>query len=209
VTLALGIGANTAIFGLLYGLLLRSLPVQDPNRLAHISIVSAVHEADFEGSFLSYQMFAAYSAEQHSFAELSAWRGESVTIRDREGNVRAYDAGFISGAVFQVLRLKPYLGWPIEPSDDVRGGPSTRWPVVLNYGFWNDRFARDPHIVGKQFTISGVPVTVIGVSSPAFRGIWSGSDIKLFVPIQFETVLTGNDNLNSSNSFFSAVSLDG
>jgi len=199
-TLALGIGANTAIFTLLYGLLLRSLPVAAPGELARIGLVNATHR---QGSFIPYRMLQQIRRQQHSFAGLSAWLGGEglVTMEDNEGTLRNYDAGLVSGNGFQVLRMKPYLGRLITPSDDIRGGPAYGWPVVLSYGFWNEHFGADSRIVGKQIRVSDTPVTVVGVTPPDFRGPWPGFDMKLYFPLQFITALLKTDDFNSPTSF--------
>jgi predicted permease len=201
-TLALGIGANTAIFALLYGLLLRSLPVKDPQRLAYIRLVSAASRNSGGGEFIPYHMLAQFRREQRSFSDISVWWAGEVTMLDNENTLRAYRAGLVSGNAFPMFGMKPDLGRLIAPGDDVRGGSSEGWPVVLSYGFWNDRFAADPQIVGKQITISKIPVTVIGVALPDFRGVWPGDDIKLYLPFQFLDVLIGQDLINSPTSFF-------
>ncbi len=141
-TLALGIGANTAVFSVLYGLLLRSLPVTDPARLVHIGLVSPAFRPDEQGLYLTYRMLQQFSNRQRSFTEISGWDTAFVTTQDREGTLRRYDAGLVSGNAFTVLGMKPYIGRLITRSDDVRGGPPYAWPVVLSYGFWNSRFGR-------------------------------------------------------------------
>jgi predicted permease len=201
-TLALGIGANTAIFALLYGLLLRSLPVTDPQQLAYIGIVSAASRNNGLGSFIPYHMLEQFQNEQHSFSAISAWWLGEVTTLDNEGTLRAYRVGLVSGNAFPLFGMKPYLGRLIAPGDDVRGGSAGGWPVVLSYGFWNERFGADPQIIGKQIKVSNTPVTIAGVVPPDFRGVWPGDDIKMYFPLQFLNVLEGEDLINSPTSFF-------
>ncbi len=200
-TLAFGIGANTAIFALLYGLLLRSLPVKDPQQLAYIGIVSAASR-NSTGSYIPYHMLEQIRREQHSFSDISAWWLGEVTMLDNEGTLRAFHVGLVSGNAFPLFGMKPYIGRLIASGDDVRGGSSVGWPVVLSYGFWDDRFGADPQIVGKQITISNVPATVIGVAARDFRGVWPGDDIKMYLPLQFLNVLAREDLINSPASFF-------
>ncbi len=135
-TLALGIGANTAIFALLYGLLLRSLPVIDPQQLAYIGLVSAASRNNDGGSFIPYHMIEQFRREQHSFSGISVWWRAEVTMLDKEGILRAYQCGLVSGNAFPLFGMKPELGRLIAASDDIRGGSSVGWPVVLSYGFW-------------------------------------------------------------------------
>lgn len=201
ITLALGIGANTAIFTLLYGLLLRSLPVKDPQQLARIELVSAASNERASGSNIPYQMLQQYRRQQQSFSDISTWGGSAITTPDNDGTLRLYPANLVSGNAFELLGTKPIVGRLIAPSDDVRGGPSYGWPVVLSYGFWNDRFGGDLQIIGKQIKVSNALVTVIGVTPPGFTGVRPGADPKLYFPLQFRTVLSGKDDLNTATSF--------
>ncbi len=200
-TLALGIGANTAIFALLYGLLLRSLPVKDPQQLAYISLASAASRNN-GAAFVPYHMLEQIRREQHSFSDISLWSSREVSLLDSEGALRPYHVGLVSGNAFSLFGMRPYVGRLIAPADDVRGGSSVGWPVVLSYGFWNERFAADPQIIGKQIRISNVPATVIGVAPRDFRGVWPGDDVKMYLPLQFLNVLAGVDLVNSPTSFF-------
>src|ERR1700738_4748143 len=149
-TLALGIGANTAIFTLLYGLVLRSLPTPDASHLVRVTIASAAEPGSEENnSFMPYRMLQGLREEQSTFRDLSAWDSEQVLIKDHEGAVQGYLAVTVSGNGFDLLGIQPYRGRLIAPYDDVRGGPRGGWPVVLSYGFWSDFYSRGPDIVGK------------------------------------------------------------
>jgi len=184
-TLALGIGANTAIFALLYALLLRDLPVNNPGRLAQIQVVSAASTTNERSSFIPYRMIEQVEREQNSFSGISLWRPGEVTMLDTEGSLRAYSTELVSGNGFSLLGVKPYLGRLISPADDVRGGPAQGWPVVLSFGFWSEHFGADPDIAGKHITISNIPATVGGVTPPAFQGVRLGADVKVYLPLQF------------------------
>src|SRR5579872_227742 len=133
-TLALGIGANTAIFTLLHGLLLRSLPVLEPSRLARIDIVLP---ATGEEWGLDWGMYQQILRQQRSFSRMSAWvPGHYEAMADSEGTLRRYNVALVSGDGFPVLGVRPYLGRLIEPYDDVGGGSSHDWSAVLSYDFW-------------------------------------------------------------------------
>jgi predicted permease len=201
-TLALGIGANTAIFTLLYGLVLRSLPAANSAQLMRVGLASASFPEEDAGSFMPYKMFRAFEQEQSSFRELSMWGGEEALMRDHEGSEQGYFAATISGNAFEVLGLQPYLGRLLAPYDDVRGGPSGGWPVVLGYGFWRDFFGADPGAIGKQIVVSGVPVTIVGVVPPGFQGISPGEDVKMYLPLQIVPVLEKKDVLEAADEFF-------
>jgi predicted permease len=198
-TLAVGIGANTVVFTLLYGLLLRSLPVKDPGSLVRIGIASATVDPS-RASAVPYQMLLQLRRQQKSFTDISAWLIREVTMDTDDGAPRLPAAVFVSGNGFEVLGMKAYLGRLLTPADDVRGGPAEGWPVVLSYGFWRDNFGGDPSIIGKQIKVSNTIVTVVGVIAPNFRGVWPGSEAKLYLPFQFLTVLTGKDEINAADS---------
>ncbi len=198
-TLALGIGANTAIFTLLYGLVLRSLPAANPGQLVKVGIASRA-ELEEQGDYMMYPMLRVFEKEQTSFRELSGWSADMVQMKDREGAIRSYVAGLVSGNAFGLLGLRPYRGRLIAPYDDVKGGPSGGWPVVLSYGFWKDFYGSAEDIVGKQITISDVPLTVVGVTPPDFRGVWPGEEMKMYMPLQFVAVLEKKDVFEATDN---------
>jgi len=206
-TLALGIGANTAIFTLLYGLVLRSLPAANAGQLVKVGIASSAIPDDAGGAYMPFRMMEALSREQSSFRELSAWSEEWVLIRDREGSIQGCAAGLVGGNAFEVLGLRPYRGRLIASYDDVRGGPGGGWPVVLSYGFWKDFYGSAEDIVGKQITISGVPVTAVGITPPDFQGVWPGENPKVYLPLQFASVLEKKDVLEAADSFFGVATI--
>ena len=186
-TLALGIGANTAIFTLLYGLVLRSLPAAEAGQLAKVGIASRAQpdSADQGGSAMTYHMLQAYGEEQRSFRELSAWKEGDVQVPDKQGVIQSYTSAAVSGNAFGLLGLQPYRGRLIEPYDDVKGGPASGWPVVLSYGFWKQYYGGAEDVIGKKMMASDVPVTVVGVTPPEFQGLWPGQLVKLYFPMQF------------------------
>ena len=189
-TLALGIGANTAIFTLLHGLLLRSLPVLEPSRLAQIDIVLPATGEDWG---LDWGMYQQILRQQRSFSRMSAWvPGHYEAMADSEGTLRRYNVALVSGDGFPVLGVKPYLGRLIEPYDDVRGGPSHGWSAVLSYDFWMQRFAGDPAILGKPIRVGKTSVTVVGIAPAGFKGITPGLNPSLYLPYQMHSILDGN-----------------
>ncbi len=206
-TLALGIGANTAIFTLLYGLVLRSLPAPEAGQLVRVGIASATMPAEDGGSYMPYRMQQALREEQSSFRELSAWGGDEVLMKDHEGSVRGYMAGMVSGNAFEVLGLQPYRGRLLAPYDDVRGGPANGWPVVLSYGFWKDFYGGGADIVGKQITVSDVPVTVVGITPPDFQGVWPGENPKMYLPLEFASAMAKKDVLDGADAFYGVATI--
>jgi len=198
-TLAVGIGANTIVFTLLHGLLLRSLPVKDPGRLVRVGVASATIDPG-RASAVPYQMLLQLRRQQKSFTDISAWTNYNVALDTDDGASRMTAAGFVSGNAFEVLGMSSFLGRLLTFADDVRGGPAEGWPVVLGYGFWKDNFGGDPSIIGKQIKLSNTSVTIVGVAPQNFRGVLPGSETKLYLPFQFLIVVTGKDDINSPTS---------
>jgi predicted permease len=206
-TLALGIGANTAIFTLLYGLVLRSLPAANSGQLVKVGMASAAIPDDAGGAYMPYRMMEALNGEQSSFRELSAWDEEQVLMKDHEGSIQGRIVGLVGGNAFGLLGLQPYRGRLIASYDDVRGGPSGGWPVVLSYGFWKDFYGSAEDIVGKQITISDVQVTVVGITPADFQGVWPGENPTMYLPLQFASVLEKKDVLEAADSDFGVATI--
>ena len=198
-TLGVGIGANTVVFTLLYGLLLRSLPVQDPQQLVRIGVLNPTATVNPVGA-IPYHMVKELQRRQ-SFTGISIWTVRNASVETNEGMPRMVLAALPSGNGFDVLGLKPYLGRLLKPEDDIRGGPATGWSAVLGHGFWMENYGGDPAILGKQIRIANTLVTVVGIAPPAFRGVTAGSDTKVYLPFQFNVVMEGKDNINPPESF--------
>jgi predicted permease len=213
-TLALGIGANTAIFTLLYGLVLRSLPTPQAWQLVKIGIASAAQpDNEQDGSFIPYRMIQAYEAQQTSFRELSKWNGQDVLMTDDNGTIRDYFAVVVSGNAFDLLRIQPYVGRLIAPYDDVHGGPRSGWPVVLSYGFWGERYGRSPDIIGTQLKIldfnshKEITATIVGVTPPDFHGVQPGMEPKIYLPFQMVDALAGRAILEDTEEVYGASAI--
>ncbi|HEX4807885.1 MAG TPA: ABC transporter permease [Bryobacteraceae bacterium] len=201
-TLALGIGANTAIFSFLYGLVLRGLPTHAPSELMEIGLASRADKSPMDGTFVTNRILNALQRDLTTFSAISGWRTWDALMPDRQGSLRMYTAALVTGNAFQVLPVQPYIGRLIAPFDDPPGGPAQGWPVVLGYRFWVDHFGKDPGIVGKQIRVSGSLVTVVGVIAPEFKGIWPGTDINMYLPMQFANILLKQDVLGGPDSGF-------
>ena len=198
-TLAIGIGANTAVFTVLYGLLLRSLPVRHPRQLVLLGVEATGRPLE---TWLPWQTFDALRRRQRSFSGLSAWTWDDVPMKDSEGALRQYSAGMISGDAFSLLGMRPYLGRLIGPSDDVRAGPPQGWPVVLSYRFWRERYGGDVHAIGRQVRIGDAVATIVGVTPPGFDGVWPGVALKMYLPLQFLPVAEPQIDINGAQSHF-------
>src|SRR5512140_1533609 len=173
-SLALGIGANTAIFSLLDQVLLRSLRVADPARLVafHVSnVFPGDANADSNETVFSYPLYKDLRDRSQAFDGVIARASAPVSLSDGGAAERA-QAELVSGNLFQVLGVMPALGRAIAPSDDLAPGAS---PVVmLANGYWVRRFGASPGIIGRRLLVNGHPMIVIGVAAPTFRGLVAG-----------------------------------
>ena len=160
-TLALGIGANTAIFSVVNGVLLRPLPYQEPERLV------LLHEGLPTFPFMSVSVpdFVDWRERQRSFTDLAGYRNTEFDLTGVE-LPESVTARMASASLLPLLGVQPALGRNFLPEEDTRGGPPV---VMLSHGFWMRRFAQDPSILGRTLTLSGVPHTVVGVLPAGFR----------------------------------------
>ncbi|MFI5182888.1 MAG: ABC transporter permease, partial [Vicinamibacteria bacterium] len=189
-TLALGIGANTAIFTLMDQVLLRALPVRLPERLV---IVDA--PGPFSGSShshsetltpLSHPMFEGLRDRSTSFEGVLAHFTTQVhiTVGSQTDNATA---DLVSGTFFDVLGLKPAAGRLLSRDDDVT--PGAHPVVVISHGFFQRRFGTDPKIVGQSVLVNGHPMTVVGVAPPGFHGVEVGEAMDVFAPLMMQAQL--------------------
>jgi predicted permease len=168
-SLALGIGANTAIFSLLNAVALRPLPVEHPEGLWKI------------GDQYPYAAFRALASDHAVLASVAAAGGVRLNVSINGAPEPTVNGQLVSGNYFRLLGIRPVLGRAIAPDDDRT--PNGHPVVMLSDEYWASRFGRDPSTIGRAITISGTPFTVIGVTPPGFFGIEVGTAPSLFVPI--------------------------
>jgi predicted permease len=189
-TLALGIGANTAIFTLMDQVLLRSLPVRNPQEL----VVLDPGDANFgriEGDHaFSYRMFRDLREQVRAFDGVSARYPVSATMLHENRSERVHTE-LVSGDYFAVLGLAPAVGRLLGPADETT--PGGHAVVVLSHGFWIRRFGGSPGIVGRTLHLDGFPMTVVGVAPPQFGGYEVGAPVDLFVPLMMRAELIPSD----------------
>ncbi|MBV8052964.1 MAG: ABC transporter permease [Acidobacteriaceae bacterium] len=204
ITLALGIGANTAIFTIVNALLLKMLPVSHPEQLVSVgdpSIPNTRSNGTPRTDIFSYPLYKVLRDNNSVFTGLCA----AATDHHIELNAAADEASaekitgrMISGNYFSVLGLQPAAGRLITESDDTAENANP--VVVLGYGFWQRRFAMSPSIIGSDIRLNGFPFTVIGVAPPGFDGEVVGEQMALFVPISMQPeIIRGRHFLNSGN----------
>lgn len=201
-TLALGIGVNAAVFSFLYGLVLRDIPTRAPSELVELGFDSTSNASGVRATYLPYRIFDGLRHEITSFNGISGWQQWTVSMQENEGSLRQSMAALVTGNAFEVIPMRPYMGRLLAPFDDGRDGSGQGWPVVLSYGFWSDQYGKDPRIVGKKIRVSGALATVVGVMPPDFKGVWPGTDIKIYLPLEFVNILAKQDVLNDPNSLF-------
>lgn len=190
VSLALGIGANTAIFSLFDQMLLRALPVEAPEELVNLSAPGpnpGSQSCNQSGScqeLWSYPMFRDLEREQVSFTGIAAHRLFGVNLA-QEGQTTSGQGLLVSGSYFPVLGVQPFLGRILGPSDDVRVGEH---PVaVLSYRYWESQLGADRSVLNKTIIVNGQPLTVVGVAQRGFDGTTLGAKVDIFVPLVMRT----------------------
>ncbi len=198
-SLALGIGANTAIFPLLDQLLLRMLPVQEPDQLVMIWSTGP-HMGNNNGSRASsYPMYQDYGKKAEAFSHVFC-RYLTQSSVSFEGRTERVTAELVSGNYFQALGVKPAVGRLFTPEEDDRvykGHPV----VVLGHDYWVTRYNADPRIIGAKLMVNNYPMTVVGVSAPGFAGLDPARAPDIRVPIQMRPVMSpGQDSMGDRRS---------
>jgi len=171
--LALGIGANTAIFSVVNGVLLRPLPYPQPERLMMIY----EHTKEFNQNSVAYPNFLDWRREQRSFTDIAAFRTDDFNFTG-SGQPEHLDGLEISASLLPVLGVKPFLGRNFLPQEDREGAGGV---VMLSYNLWKRRFGADPAILGKAITLNAKSCTVVGILPANLR---SGVEATLYVPIE-------------------------
>ncbi|MGO4884243.1 MAG: ABC transporter permease [Bryobacteraceae bacterium] len=186
-SLALGIGANTAIFTLVDQILLRLLPVKDPQQLV-LFWGRGRHYGSNNGRYkISYPMYEDFRDHNQVFSGMFC-RWETSLSVSSEGRTERVDGELVSGSYFQVLGVGAALGRVFTPDDDrVPGGHPI---AVLSYRYWQTRFAGSRDIIGKKLLIDGYPITVIGVSQAGFDGTNPGAAPQIRIPIMMEAQIS-------------------
>lgn len=204
-TLALGIGANTAIYSLLDQVMLRSLPVQDPEQLEMVQHTGSdrgrvnVYGGDM-GDYYSYPMYRDLRDKNTVFSGLLATDQVQVGIQ-WHNQPELVSGELVSGNYFDVLGVKPAMGRMLVQSDDEA---QEKTPVVvLSYGYWQRRFGSDPRIVNDTILINSHPFTVVGVAPPGFKSFVVGQAPAVFAPMMMKQEITpGWNDLDNRRSIW-------
>ena len=186
ITLALGIGANTAIFSLVNALMLRMLPVRHPGQLVELlHKYPAPDEPRMNG--FSWESYQHYRDNNHVFSGLIGFMPAHFAMRNGAQEAEAVEGEFVVGDYFPVLGMKPALGRLIGPEDDQKGAGAAA--VVLSWAYWQSHFNLDRGILGRQITVGNVPLTIVGVAPRDFFGFITWSRPSLWVPLGVEPLI--------------------
>jgi len=190
-SLALGIGANTAIFSLIDAVMWRTLPVKDPESLV---LLTHSRGTAFQGGF-TYQQYRIMREQQgHGFTELAAWSSARLNVSIDGSPEPTTDGQLVSGSYFSLLGVTPIAGRAIGPEDDVV--PNGHPVAMISYGYWKRRFGLSPSVVGRDMAVSGTRFTIIGVTPPEFFGVQVGTSPSVFVPVMMQpTAMPDSENL--------------
>ncbi len=221
VSIALGIGANTAIFTLVDEVLLRNLPVKEPERLILFVGSRNHYGSNSGGNMLSYPMYEDFRDDFVDRGGAPAMARVSLSVPNAaptpklftgmfarrpiavnvgvDGSTERVPGELVSGTYFQVLGVGAAIGRLIEPDDDrVRGAGNV---AVLSYDYWRNRYGADPNIVGRTITANNNTLTVVGVSQAGFTGLDIGTATSLFVPVSMKAQMTPNwDDMDNRRS---------
>lgn len=210
-TLALGVGAATAIFTLVYAVLLKPLAVANPNELYRLGkqpgcCYRGGYTQDKEWSLVSYDLYNYLRDNTKGFSELAAFSAIEPLFGERRAgraeSAQAYPGVYVSGNYFNMFGVNAYAGRTITASDDRPNAPPV---AVISYRLWQERYASDPSVLGDSFDLDGKPFTLIGVAPPGFYGAQAsfalndndrGSAPDLFLPLNTEPYVEVDGDLN-------------
>ena len=200
-TMALGIGANTAIFTLVHAVLMKSLPVADPKTLFR---VGDKDDCCVNGGFIndngdfdifSYELYKHFQETTPEFEQLAAMQsgGESVSARRSSEPAKSERSQFVSGNFFTTFGIGPFAGRVLTDADDTPGAAPA---VVMSYQAWQSEYGGDPSVVGSTFYLQGKPMTIVGIAPPGFFGDRiRSSPPALWIPLAAEPLLLGKTSI--------------
>ncbi|MEP6917183.1 MAG: ABC transporter permease, partial [Acidobacteriota bacterium] len=199
ISVALGIGANTAIFSILNSLVLKSLPVPQPDRL-----VQVVPGGNFDS--WTYPLWEQFRDHQNALAGVLAWSTRTATFDlSAGGSIDRVNGLWVSASFFDVLDVRPVFGRTFTAADDRRGGGPDGPVAVLSYRFWQRRFDGAASAIGSRLSIEGIPFAIIGVAPPAFLGPNVGSAFDVAVPLGTHPMVLRRNRLDERSWWWLTV----
>jgi putative ABC transport system permease protein len=197
-SLALGIGANTAIFSVLNAMMLRSLPVEDPHRLVQLQSFGRAFRPDY----FTNPIWEQVRDRQQAFSGMLSWSTDRFDL-SVGGESHFAEGLWVSGDFFHVLGVPAMRGRLITTDDDVHGGGHAGPVAVISYSFWKRHFVGDPNILGKTVRLDRHPFAIIGVTPPWFTGLDVDRGYDVAVPIGCEPILhTESSTLADRGAFW-------
>jgi putative ABC transport system permease protein len=187
-SLALGIGANTAIFTLFNAVVLRSLPVRHPDELVKLNIAAEGPDTTFTNPI--WEQLRDHHGETGAFSGMLTWGSTRFNVA-ATGENRYINGDFINGDFFSVLGVGAQIGRTLLASDDRRGCAAG---AVLSHSFWQREYGGDPAVLGKTVSLEGYPFPIVGVAQPGFMGLEVGRGTDLFVPLCSEPLIRGKQS---------------
>jgi putative ABC transport system permease protein len=178
-SLALGIGANTAIFSLIDGVILKSLPVRHPEELVQVMMGKQTYVR------LSNPTWEHFRDRQEVFSAVFAYGGWDFNLV-AGGEARSVNGVYVSGQYFDTLGVQTVLGRALAPADDTRGCAGS---AVLSYGFWQSEYGGRADVLGKTISIDRHPIEIVGVTEPGFNGTEVGASADVMVPLCAVTLI--------------------
>jgi predicted permease len=195
-TLTLAVGANTAIFGLFYALLLRSLPIDHPDQIVQMEVQLSASGVSAEPSpMVADGTYDALVKTQTAFSGMCGWNDDNVNLRDINGT-RPVPAATLTGDCMRVLGLHAALGRLLEDADDRPGGTPEGYPVVLGYDYWRTQFGADRSVIGRvldfgaSMSVGATKGVIVGVMEPGFDSVRVGGRPDLYVPLEMVDPMT-------------------
>src|SRR5437879_5610384 len=202
-TLALGIGATTSIFTLVHAVLLKSLPVANPDELYRLGKESRCcyqggYSQEKEFSLVSYDLYKYFRDNTKGFAELAAfpasWELFGVRRAGSSQAAQSYPGEFVSGNYFSMFGIQAYTGRTLTAEDDQPGAPLV---AVMSYRLWQQQYGSDPSVVGSVFNLNDKPFTVLGITPPGFFGdALRDTPPDFFLPLNAEPFVESEADLN-------------
>jgi predicted permease len=196
-TLALGIGATTAVFSVANGLLLRPLPVADPQRLVTVTSATALRFGFQAGAGWNYAMWDRLRERGDAFDGVFGWTLQQVEGADG-GEAQPLNALIASGGVFEALGVRARAGRTFTPADDVPGGGPEGGVLVISEALWRRRFGAASSVIGSRLTVEGTPLTIIGIIPASFRGLDVGQPFDVAMPFSAEALVHGDRSFRNN-----------
>jgi predicted permease len=193
-SLALGIGANTAVFSIAHALFFRALPVEAPDRLVTVTSDFALSHGFRNGIGWNYEMWERFRRHSGIVDGSFAWTYASFNL-GQSGPIDTAHGMLATGGFFRTLGVGALLGRTFTESDDSRGGGADGPVAVITYACWQRRFGGAVEAIGSRLSINRVPFTIVGVTPPGFSGIEVGESLDVVVPLGTDPLLRGAENL--------------